>query len=291
LGKSVKYSVIVPCYNEAGGITSTMERLMAALSKVTAFEVIVVDDGSDDGTGEVIESLKARYPALSIIRHNRNRGYGAALKSGIRESAGELILIIDADGTYPPEEATTLIDMLEDADMVVGARIGSDVSEPWLRALPKRFLRWYCTWIAEQPIPDFNSGMRLFKKDIAERFLHILPDGFSFTTTITLAMMTNYLDVRFVPISYAKRIGRSKIRPIRDTLKFIELIVRTGCYFAPLRVFLPVGLALGVLSVASFLYDVFVLKNLTDKTVLLLLFTLNTFSFALLADMIDKRTQ
>ena len=127
--ESVKYSVIVPCYNEAGGISSTIERLMAALSKVKAFEVIVVDDGSDDGTGQVIESLRTRYPTLSIIRHNRNRGYGAALKSGIRESTGELILIIDADGTYPPEEATTLIDMLEDADMVVGARTGSDVSE------------------------------------------------------------------------------------------------------------------------------------------------------------------
>ncbi len=289
--ETIKYSVIVPCYNEAGGINSTIERLMTALSEVTAFETIIVDDGSDDGTVEIAKDLEASYSNLSTVRHNRNRGYGAALKSGIRESAGELILIIDADGTYPPEEAVTLIEMLKDADMIVGARIGSDVSEPWLRAFPKRFLRWYCTWIAEQPIPDFNSGMRLFKKEIAQRFLHILPDGFSFTTTITLAMMTNYLDVKFVPISYAERIGRSKIRPIRDTLKFIELIIRTGCYFAPLRVFLPIGFGLGFLSVLSFLYDIFVLKNLTDKSVLLLLFTLNAFSFALLADMIDKRTQ
>jgi hypothetical protein len=134
-----------------------------------------------------------------------------------------------------------------------------------------------------------NSGLRVFRREVAQRFLGILPDGFSFTTTITLAMLTNSYAVNYVPIDYSERIGRSKIRPIRDTLNFVQLIARTGVYFAPLRVFLPIASLLGVACVASAAYDVLVLDNLTDKTVLLALFAMNTAMFAALADMIDKR--
>ena len=155
--------------------------------------------------------------------------------------------------------------------------------------IPKVFLTIWVSWIARQKVPDINSGMRVFRKQVVERFVRILPDTFSFTTTLTLAMLTNYRPVKFVPINYSERVGRSKIKPIRDTLRFIVLIVRTGMYFAPMRALAPIVLALGLATLGSLIYD-FWLGNLTDKTVILAMFTLNTGIFALLADMIDKRS-
>ena len=174
--------------------------------------------------------------------------------------------------------------------MVVGSRTSQNVTYPLIRKIPKMFLVRYVSWLAGQEIPDMNSGLRAFKRTIAEKFLNILPNGFSFTTTITLSMIRNNYDVQFIPIDYYPRIGKSKIRPIKDTLRFIELIVRTGMYFAPLRVFLPLVLLLLISFFGSFFYDLFILKDLTEKTLILLMFTLNTALFALLADMIDKRS-
>ena len=145
-------------------------------------------------------------------------------------------------------------------------------------------------WIAGQPVPDMNSGLRVFRREAVLRFINVLPDSFSFTTTITLCMMTKGYNVQFEPINYSGRIGQSKIRPVRDTIRFAQLILRTGMYFAPLKVLLPVVGIMGLLSVASLTYDVFALRNMTDKSVFLVLFTLNTMIFALLADMIDKRS-
>ena len=212
------------------------------------------------------------------------------MKTGIRRSSAPLVVITDADGTYPNERIEELVDEAIDADMVVGARVGDDVQYSWVRRIPKYFLARYAVWIARAPIPDMNSGLRVMRREVLERFFNILPDGFSFTTTITVAMLTNRYDVRYVPISYQRRVGRSKIQPIRDTLRFFQLILRTGMYFAPLRVFLPVAVTLGLGFLMSLAYDVFWLGNLTDKTVLLLLFCLNTGMFALLADMLHKRT-
>lgn len=177
--------------------------------------------------------------------------------------------------------------------MVVGARTGDDVTYPLIRKIPKTFLKAYASWIARQPIPDINSGLRVFRRDLAEQYLHFLPGGFSFTTTITLAMLTSYRRVLFVPIDYHPRIGKSKIKPVRDTLNFVQLIARTGMYFAPVRVLLPI---IGLSALGTFLslcYDMFALDepNLTDKTVTLFMLTLNSAMFALLADMIDKRSR
>jgi hypothetical protein len=174
--------------------------------------------------------------------------------------------------------------------MVVGARIGGDVVYPLIRKIPKAFLRRYVSWLARQTVPDMNSGLRVIRRSVVERFLRVLPDTFSFTTTLTLAMHTNAFDVRYVPIGYAARVGKSKIKPIRDTLNFIQLIVRTGTYFAPMRVFFPMSVVLFLAFTISLIYDVFLLENLADKTVLLFLFAVNTGMFALLADMIDKRS-
>ena len=181
--------------------------------------------------------------------------------------------------------------MADDVDMVVGSRTGEDVEYPLIRKIPKVFMRAYAVWITRQDIPDLNSGMRVFRRSVLERFLNVLPDGFSFTTTITIALMTNRYRVRYVPISYAARTGKSKIKPIRDTLAFFQLILRTGMYFAPLRVYGPVLWIMFAAFIASISYDVFVLRDLTEKSLLLLMLFIISTIFALLADMLDKRSQ
>jgi glycosyltransferase involved in cell wall biosynthesis len=288
---SPEFSLVIPCYNEASAIEETIAQIKRELEDCGQYELIVVDDGSTDGTEDILTELKSANPDLIVVAHSRNRGYGAALKTGTTYASSEFIVITDADCTYPNEVIPELVRRAqeEDADMVVGARTGSDVTYSKLRAIPKIFLKKYASWIAATNIPDINSGLRVFKKSVAERYFNILPNSFSFTLTITLAMITNYYRVIYIPINYSERVGESKIRPIRDTLKFIQLIVRTGTYFAPLRVFFPVILILSIAFVGSLCWDLFVERNLTDKTILLLLFTMNTGMFALLADMIDKR--
>ena len=285
----LQLTVIVPCFNERAGIESSVETLARDLAPIQDFEILLVDDGSTDGSSEIIEALAQRMPGLRVVRHARNRGYGAALKTGIRRARGEWIAITDADDTYPSERLPELIELARECDMVVGARTEEGAEHPTLRRIPKWFLRRYASWIVGEAIPDLNSGMRVFRKSIAERFFRILPDTFSFTSTITIAMMRNRFDVRFVPIAYNARSGHSKIKPLRDTLRFTMLVVRTGMYFAPLRVLMPIASVLMLLFLASAAYDVFVRQNLADTSVLLLLFALNTMLFALLADMIDKR--
>ena len=285
-----EFSVVIPCYNEEGAIEETVDELRRTIPDTRPYEIVVVNDGSTDRTQEILDKIVARDDGLRCVIHEGNRGYGAALKSGIRQARADLIVITDADGTYPNARIPDLVDACTDYDMVVGSRTGSDVTYSKIRAIAKIFLKAWASWIAGQNIPDINSGMRVFRKAVAESYFGILPNSFSFTTTITLAMLTNYRPVLYVPIDYHARVGQSKIKPIRDTLRFTMLILRTGTYFAPIRAFAPfIGLMM-LLSAASLGYDIGIDQNLTDKTVILLLFTFNTAIFALLADMIDKRT-
>lgn len=284
-------SVILPCYNEEASVETTLEVVSAALASIPAHEIIVVDDGSSDGSAAVLARIGARFPTLRVVTHDRNRGYGAALKTGIRRAHGELIAITDADGTYPNERLAELVGLCADKDMVVGARTGANVTYSKLRAFPKIFLRRWVSWIARTNVPDINSGMRVFRRDVVSKFFGILPNSFSFTITITLAMLTTAHLVQFVPIDYAARVGNSKIKPIRDTARFIKIILRTGVYFAPMRAFSPVLAVLAVLTAASLGYDIFVLRDLTERSLILFLSVINSGMFMLIADMIDKRTE
>lgn len=278
-------SVVVPAYNEEGGLGSVIAGLQRSLGECgRPFEIIVVDDGSKDRTAEVARGLD-----VTLIRHGVNRGYGAALKTGIRAAKGEHVLICDGDGTYPPESIPGLMARADGNDMVVASRTGPSVEITFLRRLAKGFLRRLAIYLSESEIPDLNSGLRIFRRDVARIYFPILPSGFSFTTTITLALLCNEARVEYVPINYSKRTGRSKIRPIRDTLNFLVLIMRTIIYFNPLRVFLPASLVIGALFTGSLLYDVLVLENLTDKTLILLFAAVQLLAIGVLADLITKR--
>ena len=293
----MKTSIIIPCYNEKHAIRDTIEWILSVIrdSKLKNVEIIAVNDGSTDGSEQVLNALAKEHHSddLLVVHHKRNQGYGAALKTGIRRSQSDYICITDADGTYPNDRIPDLIEQIssKDLDMVVGARIGPNVEYSKIRSIPKMILVPWVSFLCGTEVPDMNSGLRIFRRDRSLDFLKLLPDGFSFTTTITICLLRNRYAVEFTPISYARRIGKSHIKPIQDTLRFTQLILRTGMYFAPLRLLSPLIVALATLFSISSLYDLTILNNLTDKTVLLGFASLNVFMFALLADMIDKRSR
>jgi glycosyltransferase involved in cell wall biosynthesis len=287
-------TLVVPVYDEEDGIEGVVRRL-SVLELGAPLELLVIDDGSTDGTRAKLSQLEREVDCLRVIEHGYNRGYGAALKTGFREAAYEVVVITDADSTYPEDRIRDLLDCVDrGAEMAVGARTGESVHIPLVRRPAKWVLRKLASYLAGVRIPDLNSGLRAFRRELVETYVGILPDGFSFTTTITLASLTNHHQVEYVTIDYAHRSGSSKIRPIRDTLRFISLIIRTVLYFNPLRVFYPLFACLSLFLGASFYYDVFLdetAPNLSDKTVVLFLASVQVLSLGLVADLIDKKAR
>ncbi|MBN1586577.1 MAG: glycosyltransferase family 2 protein [Candidatus Omnitrophica bacterium] len=281
-------TVIVPAYNEEAGIVSVLQQLQEALGPLgVQYEILVVDDGSTDATADKVRSFSGE---IKVVQTGRNQGYGAAIKAGIRRALYPWIMITDADGTYPVEEIPKLLDAASDWDMVVGARTAPDAKLSGLRQFAKWFLVKLAEYLSETEIRDMNSGMRLFRKDLAAKFLSILPSGFSLTTTISLAFLSEGYTIGYVPISYNKRVGRSKIRPIADTINFLTLILRTTVYFKPLKVILPLSGALVLAAVAIFLYGWLVVGHQFDITVtILILFAMQITVLGLLADLFVKR--
>jgi glycosyltransferase involved in cell wall biosynthesis len=286
-------TVVVPAFDEEDGIEGVVARL-ASLGLLVPVEILVVDDGSRDGTVAALERIAPGHPGLRVIRHEQNRGYGAALKTGFANARHEVVVITDADGTYPENRIAELLSRIDaGAEMAVGARTGPEVEVPLLRRPAKAILRALASYLAGVRIPDLNSGLRAIRRDLVLSYRPILSDGFSFTTTITLAALTNGHRVDWVSIDYKKRQGISKIRPIRDTLGFASLIVRTVLYFNPLKVFFPVAFLLGLGLAGSIYYDVCVVSppNLSEKTVLFFVALIQVLSVGLLADLVDKRSR
>jgi glycosyltransferase involved in cell wall biosynthesis len=231
-----RVSIVIPAFNEEGAIARQIRDVTAAMQQSGwTYELIVVDDGSTDRTAAEAESTGAR-----VLRQSSNGGYGTALKAGITASVYDWILITDADGTYPAASIPHLLERAPDAEMVVGARVGENVQIPWMRRPAKWFLGWYANLVAMRKIPDLNSGLRLIQKTHIRRFWTLLPAGFSFTTTITLAMLTTGSKVEYVTIDYHRRVGQSKIRAT-DFLRFLRLVTRIGLRLRPLRILLAFG--------------------------------------------------
>lgn len=284
-------TIVVPVYNECDGIRGSIERMKRVKEAFNGeVEIIFVDDGSTDGSQDVLAD-SSQNP-FRVIRHKQNRGYGASLKAGIKAATYNTVAITDADDTYPDERIPEFYQTMkeQDLDMLVGARLGAMAYIPRIRRFPKWVLNKLANYLSEYRIPDLNSGLRLMKKEAVERFFNILPDGFSFTTTITLALLTNRLAVEYVPIEYAHRSGSSKIRPVRDTLNFVQLICRTVMYFNPLRVFIPLSVMVAATAfLVLFLSWVFFDKILDVTFGTLLVTAVNVLIVGLVADLVDKR--
>ena len=227
----------MPAFNEDQGVAACVREVRSVLREAgVQHQILVVDDGSTDNTAR-----EAQDSGAEVVSIPENRGYGAAIKVGIARADHDTLLIIDADGTYPAESIPQLLSYSESYDMVVGARVGKDVHIPLARRPAKWFLAVLASYLAGCSIPDLNSGLRVLRRDLVDRFSHVLPAGFSFTTSVTLAALCSGALVRFHPIDYRPRVGDSKIRALH-AFDFFLLVLRTIVYFNPLRVFIPLGL-------------------------------------------------
>jgi glycosyltransferase involved in cell wall biosynthesis len=248
--RSMKVSIVIPAFNEEQGVGHVIGELRSVLNEhgIDA-EILVIDDGSADGTAQAAADAGAR-----VFKHRSNRGYGAALKSGIAAATHDAIVITDADGTYPSQYIPEMLERLKSADMVVGARIGSNVRIPLIRKPAKWALNQLANYMTRSKIPDLNSGLRAFRRDVVMQYFAILPDQFSWTTTITLAMHCDKYAVAYLPIDYRARKGKSKIVPW-DAGSFAVLILRTAMLFRPLRVFIPVVLVCLLYGIVKMIVD------------------------------------
>lgn len=277
-GLPPELTVVVPAYNEEDQIEKEIAHLNQVLRGMgIRYELVVVDDGSKDRTAEIAARCEC-----TLLKQPQNRGYGAALKRGIRYAKSEFVVITDADGTYPAERIPDMWADAEKYDMIVGARVGANVHIPLIRRPAKWFLRKLASYLSGYPIPDINSGLRLMRREQVARFAHILPNAFSFTTTITMALLCNDLAVKYLPIDYAQRVGNSKITPM-DAYRFLMLSLRVSLLFNPLKIFLPIGAVMFLAGAAKFAYDV-TLNNLSESAVMAILGAIIVWCVGLLAD-------
>lgn len=271
-------TVVIPAYNEAKVIGEVLKGLIAYDKNL---EIIVVDDGSTDDT-----ALVAQDAGVRVIRHFENIGYGAALKSGIRAASHENILIMDSDGQHRNfHDIELLYSFIDEYDMVVGARVkaGGRVLH---RATGKWLLTKVANFLVEKEIPDLNSGFRMFKKSVAEGYFHILSNEFSFTTTLTLTLLREGYQVKYVPIEVEKRVGRSTVRVFRHGIGTLIFILRIVMLFNPLRVFLPISIILFVLGFARFTQALVSGNDYAVTSTTLFVSSVIIFMFGLLADQI-----
>ncbi len=252
-------TVLLPAYNEERAIQQVLEEIVETLSgEPIRYEILVVDDASTDRTAERAEQFARScwQGPVRVVRCPENGGAGAARKVGIREARGEIVVMLDADGTYAAAAIPDLLKHFPGYEQVNGARTSEQGSLPWLRRPAKWFIRKLACYLTGHKIPDLNTGLKAFKRETMLKWLWVVPDGFSCVTTMTLAFLTNGHAVKYVPVPYRPRIGKSKFRPVKDTLSYLATVLRMVLYFRPLKVFLPLSglmIAGGVLkSILSF---------------------------------------
>lgn len=240
-------SIIIPAFNEEGAIGPVLEQLRALPMDA---EIIVVDDGSTDGTVDIATQQGAR-----VVRHATNMGYGRSVKDGVRNAATDIIIVSDADGTYPIDQIPVLLERFNQGfDMVVGARQGSTYRGSFLKMLLRIALKWIVEFTSGRRIPDVNSGLRIFRKSGAEPYFPDICEGFSFTTTITLVYLLTHKSVDYVPVPYHKRVGRSKVKMLKDTLRTLQYIVECIVRYNPIKLFLVLSLFCLLIGVLSWIW-------------------------------------
>lgn len=276
-------SIIIPAYNEAESLESVIAGLKQELTKLVLenYEIIVVNDGSTDKTVEILMQIEG----IKVKSHPYNKGYGAALKTGAVAARFNWLLFFDAEGQHRPEYIKELLKYATGFDLIAGERLG--YQGPWLRQPAKKVIHALAFYLFGQKVKDLNCGLRLIKKDQFLRFSHILPDGFSCSTTTVFTFFKEKLNVKFVPVIINKRgAGKSLVRP-RQAFIYFLLILRLLMLFSPLRAFLPLSVVLFALALVIFLYDIFLIHGFHNMTISLLLFSsLMIFFFGLLADQV-----
>jgi len=271
-------SVVIPAKNESGSIPSLIEKLLALPGLK---EIIVVDDGSTDGTGDIAEKLGAR-----VIRHPYSKGNGAAIKSGARAATGDILLFMDADGQHSPDDVHRLLQKLDQGfDMVVGARqSGSQASVG--RGLANKFYNWLASYMTGQKIEDLTSGFRAVRRIKFLQFLSLLPNGFSYPTTSTMAFFRAGYSVSYEPIHAGQREGKSHIKPIQDGIRFLLIIFKIGTLYSPLKLFVPLAFALFSLGLGYYGYTFTTAGRFTNMSALLFTTSLTIFLVGLVSEQI-----
>lgn len=283
-GEKPNISIIVPIYNEEiinirGLIKDFKSFLVHNKHKA---ELILVDDGSNPP----LKKPKPISPNIKLIRLNSNCGYGAAIKTGINSSKYKWIGLIDADGTYSFKDLIKILKLSNQYQLLIGARQWSTIS--LIRKIPKKILTKIASFFVDFNIPDLNSGLRIFDKTIIENHLNLFPDRFSFTTTLTMFGLSKKIPTAFVPIQYNRRIGYSKIKPIRDTVRFLSQIISMGIFFNPLRFFMPISALFLIFAILRGIRDLVLNNYLGLGSMAFFVISLQIFFFGLIAQMLRR---
>ncbi len=289
---SVDISVVLPVFNETGHIKQEVDRICESLDRSKySYEVVMIDDGSTDDSPIKLAKLAETNENVRLISLTQNKGSGNARRVGSRAAAGEYVVWTDADMTYPNDQIAELVDSLQGFDQVVGARTSEQGTHKALRVPAKFLIRKLACYLSQTDIPDLNSGFRAFRRSAALPYLHLLPNGFSCVTTLTLAFLTNGLTVRYVPIEYKERAGESKFHWRKDTSRYLLQVVRMIMSFNPLRVFMPLGLFMLGVGIFKGVYDLFAHDlRITGNAILIAFTAVQLLAIGLLADLVVRVT-
>ncbi|HMM95725.1 glycosyltransferase family 2 protein [Phycicoccus sp.] len=292
-GPAPYVTVVLPCFNEGAHVLQEIDRVSAVLeaSELT-YELLCIDDASTDDTLEVLRGAQQRYPHVRVLPFRRNGGSGTARRIGTQQARGEIVVWTDADMTYENERIPELVRILRDDptyDQVVGARTTEEGTHKWARVPAKWLIRKIAEWLTKTRIPDLNSGLRAFRREVSLPYLRLLPAGFSCVTTITIAFLSNQHDIRYVETTYAKRAGVSKFHFVSDAYRYILQVLRMVMYFDPLKVLMPPALWLVAIGLVKAVVDM--VRHpfyFPASTVLLVVSGIMIASLALLSDLVVR---
>jgi glycosyltransferase involved in cell wall biosynthesis len=286
-------SIVLPCYNEEGHVVAEVERITAAMdASGYNYELLCVDDCSTDSTLARLQEIAPRFPRMTVVPFLRNGGSGTVRRIGTQRSRGDIVVWTDADMTYPNERIPELVELLEKdprIDHVVGARTSEQGTYKLARVPAKWTIRKFAEALTGTKIPDLNSGLRAFRREVSLPYLRLLPPGFSCVTTITISFLANQHPVYYMPIDYYKRAGTSKFKFFKDAYRYILQVLRMVMYFNPLKVLMPLALTLITIGVVKGIFDVAAHPfRIAVDTVLVFVTGLIIASMALLADLIVR---